>query len=168
VSTRDAVVSFIAGHKVPISLIGVVFIILGWIVDRSEPGSWADRFIFRSYSRAMDGLTELRTGKALTPGTRGFDEIAAVVRRYVTGPSGFKIAKIEAPEVTSGVTFGERRAETGTIWRLRVTVGSASVDGSITNFDDVVQKEYRGHAKDRWSAVIFWFGVLIQIVLAFM
>jgi hypothetical protein len=159
--------SFFVRYKLPISFFGVVLIILGWVVDKSEPGSWADQLFFRSHAHAVRGLAEMRTGKALTPGAEGFDEIAAVVRPYIKGPHDFMIAKIEVLEVTSGLTFGEHRAEAGAVWRIRVTVGSTFVDGGITNLDDMLQREYRGQAKDRWSAAIFWLGVMIQFVLAF-
>jgi hypothetical protein len=159
----------VAPIKIYFNLFGILLIIMGWAIDNIKSMPFITHIFFRSYHKAAQGLKRLESLKVLHPTDKGFQEVSGVVKEYMAEPfKNQQINRLEYLEASNAVTFLGSTAKMGKLVTLKATLSdSTSGTVKVQNLEDALQEKYYEDKKKPASTILFWTGVLIQFVLAF-
>lgn len=156
---------FLVRYQFPIAVIGLFIMAVGWLFQNADALPFGEKVLFPRYSRALKGYGKLKSHHVLIPGDTGFKEISKIMEEKAVEPETIRIKQIRLESENPGTSFETDGAVSGLLTKLTVIAEEGTGEMTITNLGEKLRQSYREPILWKISAIMFWVGFAIEVVL---
>ncbi len=156
--------------KIILSIVGIIFTVIGWFISHGEDINWVKRLIAPQYTVVIEAYENMIINKSyIKEGDPGFQQIAKILSEKLSGPGDLTISNIHILDHGFSIKSYNTSMKSVPTITIEITVrdGRKTQTSGLEDLRPEIEKRYLKKSIFKAGAWVFWVGILIGIFSIF-